>query len=209
MGRYRWGVFAGAVRRTMINPGIRNLSDSCGKYPCRQMRSRFAARWSPAVWIITIAVLGVIVGVEVLLVRLTYTASGDNVTKALLIMAMLLPVGMFGIVALLAPWSYAVRSDAIVVNRLGPAVVLRFEQIREIQRIDSARDRLCLADFRLRRLPGLVRLVLQPKSRCFPCLCYEPAGSRSGHNERCNEGRDLPVPGGCLSSGRAKQQTTA
>ena len=49
-----------------------------------------------------------------------------------------LPVGVFGIGALLAPWSYTIRSDAIVVNRLGPAVVLRFEQIRAIQRIDSA-----------------------------------------------------------------------
>jgi hypothetical protein len=98
----------------------------------------FKARWSPAVWIITAAVLGLIVGVEVLLVRLAYATSGDKVTQTLLIVAMLLPVGIFGIVALLAPWSYTVRSDAIVVNRLGPAVVLRFEQIRETQRIDSA-----------------------------------------------------------------------
>jgi hypothetical protein len=99
---------------------------------------QFVARWSPAVWIITTAVLGLIIGVEVLLARLGYAASGDNVTKGLLIVAMLLPVGIFGVVALLAPWSYTIRSDAIVVNRLGPAVVLRFGQIRAIQRIDAA-----------------------------------------------------------------------
>jgi hypothetical protein len=99
---------------------------------------RFAARWSPAVWIITTAVAGLIVGVEVLLVRLAYAASGDKVTETLLIVAMLLLAGIGGIVALLTPWSYTVRSDAIVVDRLGPAVVLRFEQIRAMQRIDSA-----------------------------------------------------------------------
>ena len=129
---------------------------------------KFAARWSPAVWIITTAVLGLIIGVEVLLVRLAYSASGDNVTKALLVAAMLLPVGIFGIVALLAPWGYTIRSGAIVVNRLGPAVVLRFAQI------------------------------------CY----YEPTGSRSGHDARCNKGCDLAAPGGCLSSGSAEQQTT-
>jgi len=99
---------------------------------------KFAARWSPAVWIITTAVLGLIIGVEVLLARLAHSTSGDNVTKALLVAAMLLPVGIFGIVALLAPWGYTIRSGAIVVKRLGPAVVLRFAQICEIQRIDSA-----------------------------------------------------------------------
>jgi hypothetical protein len=99
---------------------------------------QFAARWSPAVWIVTTTVLGVIIGVEAMLVRLAYAPAGDNVTKALLIVALLVPVGIVGIVALLAPWSYTIRSEAIVVNRLGPAVVLRFEQIRAIQRIDSA-----------------------------------------------------------------------
>ena len=57
---------------------------------------------------------------------MAYATSGDNVTKTLLIVAMLLPVGILGIVALLAPWSYAVRPDAIVVNRFGPAVVMKF-----------------------------------------------------------------------------------
>ncbi len=98
---------------------------------------RFAARWSRSVGIITIAVTVAVVVMDVVLVRVACTTLADKASQVLPIVGALLVTGIFGTIAAFAPWSYAVRADGIVVNRLGPSVVIAYEDIQELRPIDS------------------------------------------------------------------------
>ena len=98
---------------------------------------RFAARWSRSVGIITIAVTIAVVIVDVVLARAAYATWTDKASHLLPILGALLVTGILGVIALFAPWSYAVRTDGIVVNRLGWPVVIAYEDIQELRPIDS------------------------------------------------------------------------
>ncbi len=98
---------------------------------------RFPAHWSRAVGIITVAVTVVVVTVDVTLLRVAYATLAGQPSHALPIVGALLITGVFLVVSLLAPRSYVVRADGIVVNRLGPSLVIAYEYIEELRRIDS------------------------------------------------------------------------
>ncbi len=98
---------------------------------------RFPAHWSRAVAIITVAVTVLIVMVDVMLLWVMHTTLADRPIRAVPVVGALLITGVFVVVSLFAPRSYVVRTDGIVVNRFGPSLVIAYECIRELRRIDS------------------------------------------------------------------------
>ncbi len=98
---------------------------------------RFPGRWSRSVGIITAAVIVVIVLVDVTLLRAAYTTVGDKPTRVLPILGALLATGISAVISLFAPRNYVVRDDGIVVHRLGPSIVIGYEHIQELRRIES------------------------------------------------------------------------
>ncbi len=95
---------------------------------------RFEARWSRLVWSVTFAVLLLVAVAEVLLVRAVFSFSRGQPGHAAAVVGVLLSVGIFAGIARFAPWDYRVQRDAIVVGRLGPPLLIRYEGIREIRR---------------------------------------------------------------------------
>ncbi len=98
---------------------------------------RFPAQWSRAVTIITVAVMVLVVTVDATLLWVTYTTLANQPSRALALVGALLITGVFVVVSLLAPRNYVVGTDGIVVNRLGPSLVIAYECIQELRRIDS------------------------------------------------------------------------
>jgi len=96
---------------------------------------RFDARWSRLVWVVTVAVILMLALVDALVVSEVWKAARGNALPVLLVVTALLPWAVLAVVALFAPRSYRVEPDGIVVKRLGPAAVIRYERIREIRRI--------------------------------------------------------------------------
>ncbi len=98
---------------------------------------RFPAHWSRAVAITTVAVTIIIVIVDVTLLWVTHTTLAGRPIRVLPIAGALVIAGVFVVILLLAPRSYVVGTDGIVVNRLGPSLVIAYECIQELRRIDS------------------------------------------------------------------------
>jgi hypothetical protein len=99
--------------------------------------SRFAARWSRLVWVVTISVMILVMAVGILLGQKAYPTS-DMTRQTLPVLAVLVLVAIFGIAILFAPRGYVVRPDGIVIRRLVSALVIPWEQIREVRRIEPA-----------------------------------------------------------------------
>jgi len=97
--------------------------------------SGFAARWSRLVWSVTVVVLMLIVVAEVLLVRAAWSFSQGDPSRSVAVLGVLLSVAIFAGIARFAPWGYSVRSDGIVVRRLGSPIVISYERIREVRRV--------------------------------------------------------------------------
>jgi len=99
---------------------------------------RFSARWSGLVWLVTIAVLAVVLVAETLLVTQALSGPAQNTDRRVLyFLLVLVPVGVFGTTASLAPWSYTVGPDGVTVRRLGSDLLIERARIREIRRIDA------------------------------------------------------------------------
>jgi len=97
---------------------------------------RFAARWSPSVWIITLAVIVLVVFVMGGMIR-TAKQNPDTVEAWLLVAgALVLPI-VLCVAVLFAPLAYGVVPEGIVIRRIGRSLAIGFEQIGEIRRIDS------------------------------------------------------------------------
>lgn len=97
---------------------------------------RFSARWSPSIWLVTLAAGGLLVCVCGWLVREAILAGAANPGEAwLLAGAAILPLIVLLVTLLYAPRGYAVGSDGIIVCRIGPNVVLGRDRIAEIRRI--------------------------------------------------------------------------
>jgi len=98
---------------------------------------RFEARWSRLVWSVTLGVLVLVVVAEVLLARAAFSSSRGQPGHSVAVLGALLSVSIFAGIARFAPWDYLVRSDAIVVGRLGSPLVISYQGIREVRRTDS------------------------------------------------------------------------
>jgi hypothetical protein len=98
---------------------------------------RFEARWSRLVWSVTVGVLVLVAIAELLLVRAAFALSRDQPAHSVAVLGVLLSVGIFAGIARFAPWAYLVRPDAIVVGRLGSPLVISYQGIREVRRVDS------------------------------------------------------------------------
>ncbi len=95
---------------------------------------RFEARWSRLVWSVTIGVLVLVVVAEALLVQAAFSFSRGQPGHSVAVLGVLLSVSIFAGIARFAPWDYMVRSDAIVVGRLGAPLMIPYEGIREVRR---------------------------------------------------------------------------
>jgi hypothetical protein len=104
---------------------------------------RFAIRWSRLTWAVTAVVWagGAVLAVAVPCIGLV--GSGMNgVSRVLFVIGPVGPIIVFMVVALFAPRAFVVRSDAIVVKRVGWDVVIPRAEIREIRRLEPAEARL-------------------------------------------------------------------
>ena len=101
---------------------------------------RFAARWSLSVWIVTCAVTLLVVIVVGGMIRMTTSAipdDGDGI-RALLVFAAFVPVVILCVTIFLAPVGYTVHSQIIVVNRMGPNVMIPCGQIADVRRLHQS-----------------------------------------------------------------------
>ncbi len=98
---------------------------------------RLAARWSLSVWIVTCAVTLLVVIVIGGLIRMTMNAvpdDGDGI-RALLVFAAFVPAVVLCVTIFFAPLGYTVHSQIIMVNRMGPSIVIPCWQIGDIRRL--------------------------------------------------------------------------
>ncbi|MCU0916816.1 MAG: PH domain-containing protein [Planctomycetes bacterium] len=100
--------------------------------------ARFSARWSGLVWLITVVVLAVVLAAEAILLTQAIRGSAEDTSgRVLYFLLMLVPLGIFGKTASLAPRYYTVGPEGVTVRRFGSDVLIERTQIREIRRIDS------------------------------------------------------------------------
>jgi hypothetical protein len=101
---------------------------------------RFAARWSAWTWIVTLVVIGlavVVVGVVLSEAEKVEPENGLN-RVSLIGAAMIVPMALL-VCVVFAPLGYTVDAVGIVVNRIGPSVCIRHDEIAEIRRV-ATRD---------------------------------------------------------------------
>ena len=99
----------------------------------------FRARWSITVWLVTAAFSLVALSIVVAAVGTisSSVAAEQNVPAWLFTVAGILTLVVL-ICALLAPRRYTVTEDAVLVNRLGPNVLIPVRTIRDARRISKA-----------------------------------------------------------------------
>jgi hypothetical protein len=102
-----------------------------------QGTQRFGARWSMLVRAVTpVVIVLVIVAVAVVLRAAGQPTVKDTATAGWLVVAASLPVAMLAIAVLFAPLGFTVDPVGIIVNRMGPNVYIRYEEIAAIERIE-------------------------------------------------------------------------
>lgn len=100
-----------------------------------KMPARFAARWSRLVWIVTLAVTVVVV---LITGGMIWTAvAAPRGVQWLLIASAVVVLSALCITVLFAPLAYGVLDTGILIHRAAGLVVIRYEQISEIRRIQS------------------------------------------------------------------------
>ncbi|GEM_PF-310614 len=98
---------------------------------------RFAARWSPSVWIVTCAVtllVVIVVGSMIRMTAKTVPDDGDGI-RALLVFVAFVPAVILCVTIFFAPLGYTVHPQVIEVNRMGPNVMIPCEQIADVRRL--------------------------------------------------------------------------
>lgn len=97
---------------------------------------RFAARWSLFVWIITVGVIaGAILAVGAGLRFVGNELPEGHVGQFAVLLGLVSFVVMVCVAVFFAPLAFSVYSQAVVVNRMGPDVVIACDSIREATRI--------------------------------------------------------------------------
>lgn len=103
----------------------------------------FRIRWSRLTWVVTVGacIIGALVVAAVVHTALSLPP-GNSLSRVVLIAGVVsLVVFIFGTVALFVPASFEVRSDAVVVKRVGWDVVIPCGEIREIRRVECEEAR--------------------------------------------------------------------
>ena len=99
---------------------------------------RFRAPWSVYVWIITIAVLLVVVVVFCGVLKAICTGDLQNRhTQVWLFLVVIIPLLVLALVVLFAPIKYTITNSEIIVNRLGPNLYLHLKNVEEIRQLDK------------------------------------------------------------------------
>jgi hypothetical protein len=97
---------------------------------------RFAARWSPSVWIVTSIVI--LLPVFVMAVLMGTTSHNSQAAEAWPVVACVLVLTVILCAAVLfAPLGYAVMPQGVLIRRMGRSVAIGFEQIADARCIDS------------------------------------------------------------------------
>lgn len=98
---------------------------------------RFAARWSPSVWIVTCAVTVIVVIVIGSMIRMTAKAvpDDDDKVRAFFVFVSFVPAVILCVTIFFAPVGYTVHPQVMEVNRMGPNVVIPCEQIADVRRL--------------------------------------------------------------------------
>ena len=105
-----------------------------------QGTQRFGARWSMLVRLVTLLVIVlVVVAVAVLLRAAGQPTVKDTATARWLVPVAFLPAVMMAITVLFAPLGFTVDTVGIIVNRMGPNVYIRHEEIAAIERLEPCR----------------------------------------------------------------------
>lgn len=101
-------------------------------------RQRFGMRWSRLTWMVTVAMIVLVVAVAlVILWKAIHVGPDAGAIRVLLVLLGFLPAISLAILALFAPRAYEVDADAIVVKRIVGNVVISRAGVREIRRIES------------------------------------------------------------------------
>ena len=99
---------------------------------------QFSAKWSFTVWIITI-IFGLVV--TVIICRIIYAfitgAIYNEQTQAWVFLVGVIPLTIIVLTVLFAPVKYTITNSMIIVNRLGPNVLITIESIEEIRRLQK------------------------------------------------------------------------
>ena len=99
---------------------------------------RFGMRWSRLTWVVTVAMIVLVVAVAVVILwKAIHVGPDAGGIRVLLVLLGFLPAICLAILASFAPRAYEVDPDAIVVKRIVGNVVIRRANVREIRRIES------------------------------------------------------------------------
>ena len=98
----------------------------------------FGLRWSVLTWVVTVAMIILVVAVAVgILWKAIYVGPDAGGLRVLLVLLAFLLAPCLAVLAFFAPRGYEVNADAIVVRRLVGNVVIPRGGVREIRRIRS------------------------------------------------------------------------
>ena len=99
---------------------------------------KFRAPWSITTWIVTIAALLVVVVIFTGILKAILTEQIYNKqTQAWLFLVWVIPLTIIVLTVLFAPVKYTITNSMIIVNRLGPNVLIPIESIEEIRRLQK------------------------------------------------------------------------
>lgn len=103
---------------------------------------RFRIRWSRLTWVVTVGACSIMALIVAGAVQeALFVPPHGGLGRVLPIVVTLVLLGSFGIVALFVPVSFEVRSDGIVVKRIGWDVVISRGEIRGIRRVEPEEAR--------------------------------------------------------------------
>ena len=99
---------------------------------------RFGAKWSLAVCAITSIVILAVIAVVALTLRFaTQPGPAGEPTRPWLGLLAFLPAAILSVTILFAPLGFTVGKIGIIINRMGPRIWIRHEDIADFQRIDA------------------------------------------------------------------------
>lgn len=109
---------------------------------------RFRIRWSWVTWVVTAAVIVIVVFVTIaILGSAMHTGSRSSLLRLLVFVEAGVPVVIFGVVGLFAPLGYEVSADAVVVRRLVRSVIIPMETICDVRRVEPEEIRFAVRLF--------------------------------------------------------------
>ncbi len=131
---------------------------------------RLAARWSLSLWSVACAVTLLVVIVVGGIIRMTMNAVPDasNDIRAFLLFAAFVPAVVLWVTIFFAPLGYnTVRSQIIVVNRMGPNVMIPCREIANVRRLHQGELGFAVRTFGSGGFFGAFGRFYSYRLRCF------------------------------------------